>query len=56
MVGLFRRRSGSGETSSKCFTYYWFGNSNGNHVIGVALDNSNKMQPSVLEVTPVEEV
>ena len=37
MMGLSEtRRSGSGETSSKGFTFYWSGMSNGHHVKGVA--------------------
>ena len=38
MVGLSETRwPGSGETSSKGFTYYWSGMSNGHHVKGVAI-------------------
>ena len=55
MVGLSdTRRPGSGETSSKGFTYYWCGMSNGHRVKGVALGVSSRLQPSV-EVTPVDE-
>ena len=36
MVGLsVTRKPGSGETSSKGFTYYWSGMSNGHHVNGL---------------------
>ena len=56
MVGLSEtRRPGSGETSSKGFTYYWSGMSNGHHVKGVPIGISNRLQPSVVEVTPVDE-
>ena len=56
MVGLSEtRRPGSGETSSKGFTYYWSGTSNGHHVKGVAIGVSSRLQPSVVEVTPVDE-
>ena len=54
MVGLSEtRRPGSGETSSKGFTYS--GMSNGHHVKGVAIGVSSRLQPSVVEVTPVDE-
>ena len=57
MVGLSEtRRPGSGETSSKGFTCYWSGMSNGHHVKGVAIGVSSRLlQPSVVEVTPVDE-
>ena len=45
----------NGETSSKGFTYYWSGTSNGHHVKGVAIGVSSRLQPSVVEVTPVDE-
>ena len=54
MVGLSEtRRPGVGETSIKGFTYYWSGMSNGHHVKGVGV--SSRLQPSVIEVTPVDE-
>ncbi|KAG0725429.1 Craniofacial development protein 2 [Chionoecetes opilio] len=56
IVGLSEtRRPGSGETSSGGYTYYWSGMSNGHRVRGVAIGISNKLQPSVIEVTPVDE-
>ncbi|MPC62927.1 hypothetical protein E2C01_057018 [Portunus trituberculatus] len=56
MVRLFQtRRPGSGKTSSKSFTYYWSGMSNGHHVKGVARGVSSRLQPSVVEVTPDDE-
>ena len=48
------RRPGSGETSSKGFTYYWFAMSNGHHVMGVVIGIC-RLKPSVAEVTPVDE-
>ena len=56
MVGLSdTRRPDSGETSSKGFTYYWSGMSNGHHVKWVVIGVSSRLQPSVVEVTPVDE-
>ncbi|KAG0730164.1 Craniofacial development protein 2 [Chionoecetes opilio] len=56
IVGLSEtRRPGSGETSSGGYTYYWSGMSNGHRVRGVAIGVSSKLQPSVVEVTPVDE-
>ena len=56
MVGLIEtRRPGSGETSSKGFIYYWSGMSNDHHAKGVAIAISSRLQPSVVEVTPVDE-
>ena len=58
MVGLSEtRRPGSGETSSKGFTYYeyWSSMSNGHHVNGVAISIASILQPSVVEVTPVDD-
>ncbi|KAG0730190.1 Craniofacial development protein 2 [Chionoecetes opilio] len=56
IVGLSEtRRPGSGETSSGGYTYYWSGLSNGHRVRGVAIGISSKLQPSVVEVTPVDE-
>ncbi|XP_045110009.1 uncharacterized protein LOC123503949 [Portunus trituberculatus] len=52
MVGLSEtRRTGSDETSSKGFTYYWSGMSNCHYVKGVAIGVSSRLQPSVVEVT-----
>ena len=48
-------RPSSGETSSKGFTYYWSSMSNGHHVRGAAIGISSRLQPSVLEITPVDE-
>ena len=50
------RRPGSGETSSKGFTLYRSGMSNGHHVKGVAMGISSRLQPSVVEVTSVDEL
>ena len=56
MVGLSKtRRSGSGETNSKGITYHWSGMSNGHHVKGVTIGISSRLQPSVVEVNPVDE-
>ncbi|KAG0728289.1 Craniofacial development protein 2 [Chionoecetes opilio] len=56
IVGLSEtRRPGSGETSSEGYTYYWSGMSNGHRVRGVAIGISSKLQPSVVDVTPVDE-
>ena len=56
MVGRSEtRRPGSGETSSKGFTSYCSGTTNGHHVKGVAIGGSSRLQPSVVEVTPVDE-
>ena len=56
MVGLSKiSRSGSGETSSKGFTYYYFAMSYGHHVKGIASGISNRLQLSVVEVTLVDE-
>ena len=55
MVGLSEtRKPVSGETISKGFIYYWSCISNGHCVKGVAIDNFSRLQPSVLEVTPVD--
>ena len=44
LLGLSEtRRPGSGETSSKGFTYYWSGMSNGHHVKGVAIGISSRL-------------
>ena len=56
MVGLSEtRRPGSGETSSGGYTYYWSGMSDGTHLRGVAIGISSRLQPSVVEVIPVDE-
>ena len=56
MGGLSKtRRPGSGKTSSKGFTYYWSGISNGHHVKQVARGISSRLQPSVVKVTSVDE-
>ena len=56
MVGLSETmRPGSAVTSSKVLTYYWSGRSNGHHVKGVVIGISSRLQPSVVEVTPVDE-
>ena len=56
MVGLSKTRMpGSGETSSRGFTCYWSNMINGNHAKGVAIGVCNRLQPSVVEVTPVDE-
>ena len=56
MVGLSEtRRPGSGDISSRGFTYYWSGMSNGARLRGVAIAISSKLQSSVVEVTPVDE-
>ena len=49
MVGLSEiRRPGSGETSSKGFTYHWSGMSNGHHVKRVAIGVSSRLLLSVV--------
>ncbi|KAG0710316.1 Craniofacial development protein 2 [Chionoecetes opilio] len=56
IVGLSElRRPGSGETSSGSYTYFWSGMSNGDHVQGLAIGISSKLQPTVVEVTLVDE-
>ena len=49
------RRPGSGSTSVGGYTYYWSGRSDGHHLQGVAIAVSGRLQPSVVEVTPVDE-
>ena len=49
------RRPGSGSTSVDGYTYYWSGRSDGHHLQGVAIAVSGRLQPSVVEVTPVDE-
>ena len=48
------RRPGSGMTSVGGYTYYWSGRSDGHHLQGVAIAVSGRLQPSVVEVTPVD--
>ena len=56
IVGLFKtRRPGSCEISSRGFTYNWSGMSNGAHLRGVAIGIFNRLQPSVVEVTLIDE-
>ena len=56
IVGLSEtRRPGSGEISSRDFTYYWSAMINGAHLRGVAIEISSIPQPFVVEVTPVNE-
>ncbi|MFV0264599.1 MAG: endonuclease/exonuclease/phosphatase family protein, partial [Kluyvera sp.] len=56
IVGLSEtRRPGNGEISSMGYTYYWSGMSNGARLRGVAIGISSKLQPFVVEVTPVDE-
>ena len=56
IVGLSEtRRPGSGEISSRSFTYYWSGMSNGARLKGVAIGVSRRLQPSIAEVIPVDE-
>ena len=49
------RRPGSGMTCVGGYTYYWSGRSDGHHLQGVAIAVSSRLQPSVVEVTPVDE-
>ena len=49
------RRPGSGEISSRGFIYYWSGMSNGARLKRVAIGGSSRLQPSVVEVIPVDE-
>ena len=49
------RRPGSGEITSKGFTYYWYGMSNGARLKRVAKGVSSRLQPSVAKVIPVDE-
>ena len=56
MIGTSEtRRSGSGETSSKGFIYYWSGMNNSHYVKGVPIGISSRLQPCVVEVTLVDE-
>ena len=49
------RRSGSGEISSRGFTYYWSSMSNGACLKGIAIVVFSRLQPSIVEVIPVDE-
>lgn len=49
------RRPGSSMISVGGYTYYWSGCSDGHHLQGVAIVISSRRQPSVVEVTPVNE-
>ena len=49
------RRPGSDEISSGSLTYYWSGMSNGARLKGVAIGISSRLQPSVVNITPVDE-
>ena len=48
------RRPDSGEILVGDYTYYWCGRSDGNHAQGVAVAVSNKLTPTIIEVTPVD--
>ena len=49
------RRLDSGEIMVGGDTYYWSGRSDGYHVQGVAVAISKKLNPMIIEVTPVNE-
>ena len=49
------RRPGSGMISEGGYTYHWSGRSDGHHLQGVAIAISSRLQPSVVEVAPVDE-
>ncbi|XP_069972530.1 craniofacial development protein 2-like [Penaeus vannamei] len=49
------RRPSSGAVNVSGYTYYWPGRSEGHHLQGVAMSISNRLQPSVVEVTPANE-
>lgn len=49
------RRPGSGAISVGGYTYYWSGRSDGHRLQGAATAISSRLQPSVGEVTPVDE-
>ena len=56
IVVLFKmRRPDSGDISSRGFIYYLFSISNSACVKGVAIGISSRLQPSVVQVTPVDE-
>ena len=49
------RRHFSSMISVDGYTYYWSGRSDGHHLQGVAMAISSRLQPSVVEVTSVDE-
>ena len=49
------RKPGSGEISSKGFTYYWSSMNNDAHLMRVAIGISSRLQPSVVELNLVDE-
>ncbi|MEL6802745.1 MAG: reverse transcriptase domain-containing protein, partial [Bacteroidota bacterium] len=56
IVGLSEtRRPGRGEISSGGYSYYWSGMEDGSRLRGVAVGISSRLQPFVVEVTPVDE-
>ena len=56
IVGLSEtRRPASGEISSGGYTYYWSGRGDGLRLGGVAIAISDRLQSSVVGVTPVDE-
>ena len=56
IVGLSEtRRPGSGEISSRGFTYYWSGMNNGARLKEIAIGVYSRLQPSVVEIIPVDE-
>ena len=56
IVGLSEtRKPGSGEISSRGFTYYWSGMNNGAHLKGTAVGVFSRLQPFVVKVIPVDE-
>ena len=56
IVGLSETRwSGSGEISSKSFIYYWSSMNNGALLKVAAISIFRRLQPSIIEVTPIDE-
>ena len=49
------RRPDSSTISVGGYTYYWLGRSDSHHLQGVPMAISSRLQPSVVEVTPVDE-
>ena len=49
------RTPDSGEIMAGGYTDYWSGRSDGYHVQGVAVAMSNKLNPMIIEATPVNE-
>ena len=49
------RRPDCGEIMVGGYIYYWSGRSDGYHSQGVAVAVSNKLNPMIIEVTPVNE-